>query len=202
MQRRLDPAARPGGDKQRLDDVICADRVLVLVWTWLKHDYYFRVFGFTKAWRMYGTYRYFGPKLACLRAMQATLPHTGIHPRRPSGRAGTLLADFGKASRRDEQYATRRLLLEGQEARTHSLLSAAYNRPVAPRIIDKIRRAGNAGVQANACWRTFIRLSSAFRRSTNRAHTGSILRIGPSRKELAQGTWGAVTRSPILKRTE
>jgi hypothetical protein len=118
------------------------------------------------------------------------------------GRAGTLLADFGKASRRDEQYATRRLLLDGQEARTHSLLSAAYNRPVAPRIIDKIRRAGNAGVQANACWRMFIRLSSAFRRSTNRAHTGSILRIGPSRKELAQGTWGAVTRSPILKRTE
>jgi hypothetical protein len=49
----------------------------------------------------------------------------------------TLLAEFGK-----EGLAARGLAFDGKEARLLSLLTAAFAAPVAPNIVEKIRRAG------------------------------------------------------------
>jgi hypothetical protein len=50
---------------------------------------------------------------------------------------GTLVAEFEKKG-----WAAGGLALDGQEARLHSLLTAAYGEPVAGGVIEKIRRAG------------------------------------------------------------
>jgi hypothetical protein len=50
---------------------------------------------------------------------------------------GTLLAEFGK-----EGPAARGLAFDREEARLLSLLTAAFAAPVAPHIVEKIRRAG------------------------------------------------------------
>jgi hypothetical protein len=55
---------------------------------------------------------------------------------------GTLLAAFRKYGRGKGRRGTSHLLLEGQEARVLSLLTAAHGKPVAGGVIEKIRRAG------------------------------------------------------------
>jgi hypothetical protein len=61
-----------------------------------------------------------------------TFTHAGI----ALGR-GTILAEFEKKGR-----GTGSLALDGNEARILSLLTAAFDAPVAPDIVEKIRRAG------------------------------------------------------------
>jgi hypothetical protein len=50
---------------------------------------------------------------------------------------GTILAEFEKKGR-----AAGSLALDSEEARLHSLLTAAYRKPLAGGVIKKIRRAG------------------------------------------------------------
>ncbi|MGB6175647.1 MAG: hypothetical protein WBF43_04760, partial [Methylocella sp.] len=50
---------------------------------------------------------------------------------------GTLLAEFEKKGR-----AARGLAFDGEEARLLSLMTAAFAAPVAPHVVEKIRRAG------------------------------------------------------------
>ncbi len=54
---------------------------------------------------------------------------------------GTILAEFGK-----EGVSAGGLALDGEEAHLLSLLTAAFDAPVAPKMVEKIRRAGE-------CWR-------------------------------------------------
>ncbi|HEY4846949.1 MAG TPA: hypothetical protein VIH87_03930 [Methylocella sp.] len=61
-----------------------------------------------------------------------TFTHSGL----VLGR-GTILAEFGK-----EGLAARGLAFDGEEARLLSLLTATFAAPVAPNIVEKIRRAG------------------------------------------------------------
>ncbi|PZR86657.1 MAG: hypothetical protein DLM68_09455 [Hyphomicrobiales bacterium] len=86
---------------------------------------------------------------------------------------GTLLAAFPKDGGGKGRRGTSHLSLDGRDARVVSLLTAAYDKPVAEGVVEKIRRAAEFGARAKKRWRKFISPSSARRRSMKRTPTAS-----------------------------
>lgn len=116
----------------------CAKRMFGLAWTLPKHEFYLHVSAFCRGvensckksdaferdWRD----RSLGRPLH----REMTFTQAGL----VLGR-GTLLAEFGK-----EGLAAGSLAFDSEEARILSLLTATFAVPVAPHVVEKIRRAG------------------------------------------------------------